>query len=748
MQEASDGNQAVESRRNGLVEVAFTIDEASGTVARARRLVAQHFVRHGLTDAADDAELVAGELITNALLHAGPPAELVLRLSPSRARLEVRDNSPVPPVRPRPSTDGMTGRGLFFVETLAHAWGVTALDTGKVVWAEFALGSSTDAAEEVASDYSSLWRTHEQEPAAPAEKLYTVRLGDVPTDLLLSAKTHVDNLVREFTLAASGARSGATGAVPEPVAELIDAVVNGFAEARQAIKRQALIAAEAGEERVRLEVTLPVSAADAGVDYLRALDQTDAYCRAQRLLTLESPPQHRVFRRWYVEELIRQLRRAADGDTELPAQTFERRLLSEIDVLATAERRAERSVRLHSLIMALAAAATPEDVAGAVLREGVSALGASGGGVLLAADSPILTVPGTLGYDEAVVARLRSEPRDAELPAAVALRTGEPIWLESRAERDERFPELAGMESATVSMCAVPLIIEKRVLGALRFSFTEARLFDATERDFVEAMAAQTAQALERAQLSRERADASRRLQRGLLPPGLPEIPGIDVWAAYQPLTETMDVGGDFYDVWSCGPHRWAIAIGDVCGTGPEAAATTALIRHTLRALTMTSDDLDTILRQLDVALAEMAVETPNERFSTVLLGVLTATPGAFWLDLASGGHPGPIIVHPDGSVDEVELTGSVLGVLPNAAMDRRRIALEPGDEVVMVTDGASDARNSHDFFGMEGVVAVAKAAYARNANTAEAIEHAVFDYGGGRMQDDLAVLVLHRRLG
>jgi hypothetical protein len=357
-------------------------------------------------------------------------------------------------------------------------------------------------------------------------------------------------------------------------------------------------------------------------------------------------------------------------------------------------------------------------VAGAVLREGVSALGASGGGVLLAADSPILTVPGTLGYDEAVVARLRSEPRDAELPAAVALRTGEPIWLESRAERDERFPELAGMESATVSMCAVPLIIEKRVLGALRFSFTEARLFDATERDFVEAMAAQTAQALERAQLSRERADASRRLQRGLLPPGLPEIPGIDVWAAYQPLTETMDVGGDFYDVWSCGPHRWAIAIGDVCGTGPEAAATTALIRHTLRALTMTSDDLDTILRQLDVALAEMAVETPNERFSTVLLGVLTATPGAFWLDLASG------------------------------AMDRRRIALEPGDEVVMVTDGASDARNSHDFFGMEGVVAVAKAAYARNANTAEAIEHAVFDYGGGRMQDDLAVLVLHRRLG
>jgi serine phosphatase RsbU (regulator of sigma subunit) len=745
MKEAADVSQTVGSRGNGPIEVALTIDDTSGTVAKARRFVAQQFARHGLMEAADDAELVAGELVTNAILHARPPAELVLRLSPPRARLEVRDSSPVPPVRPRPSTDGMTGRGLFFVETLTHAWGVTPLDSGKVVWAEFVLDA--DAAEQDASGHRGTWKTDGREPgAAPTENLYTVRLGDVPTDLLLSAKTHVDNLVREFTLAASGARSGATGAVPEPVAELIDAVVNGFAEARQSIKRQALAAAEAGQERVRLELVLPVSAANAGEEYLRALDETDTYCRAQRLLTLESPPQHRVFRHWYVEELIRQLRRAAAGQAELPAQTFEQRLLREVDMLAAAERRAERSVRLHSLIVALAAASTPEAVADAVLREGVNALGASGGGVLLAADSATLAVPGTVGYDEKVVARLRSESRDAELPAAVAMRTGEPIWLESRADRDGRFPELAGMESATVSMCAIPLIVEERRLGALRFSFTEARLFDAEERSFVVAMAAQSAQALERARLSRQQLDASRRLQRGLLPPRLPEIPGVDVWAAYHPLTEAMDLGGDFYDVWSCGPQRWALAIGDVCGTGPEAAATTALIRHTLRALTMTSNDVDAILHNLDVALADVALETPNERFATVLLGVLTAGSGALWLDFASGGHPGPVILHPDGTVDVVELTGSVLGVLPNAMMDRRRIALEPGDEVVLVTDGATDARKGQAFFGMEGVAAVAKAAYARNANTADAIEHAVFDYGGGRMHDDLAVLVLHRR--
>jgi serine phosphatase RsbU (regulator of sigma subunit) len=730
------------------VDVVLTVGDEAGAVAHARHAVAHHLVDHGLADIADDAELVAGELVTNAILHAGPPAQLVLRVSPPRARLEVRDNSPVPPVRPRLSVDGMTGRGLFFVEALTTAWGVTNLGSGKVVWAEFdvetpaaALGDSDNSAAE-----AELWmRDLERAEPARTDDVYMVRLGDVPTALLLAAKTHVDNLVREFTLATSGARSGASGAVPDAVAELIDTVVNGFAEARQAIKRQALAAASEGEERVSLELTLPLSAAAAGEEYLRALDQSDAYCRAQRLLTLESPPQHRVFRHWYVGELVTQLRRAAAGEPAEPAQTFEQRLLREIGMVAAAERRADQAVRLHSLTVALAAAATPEAVADAVLREGVAALGALGGGMMLATDSATLAVPGTVGYDAELVARLRAESRDTELPAAVALRTGQAIWLESRAERDERFPELVGLEAATVSMCAVPLIVEGRRLGALRFSFTEARLFDAEERSFVEAMAAQTAQALERAQLHRQRADVSRRLQRSLLPPRLPEIPGVDVWAAYQPVTSTMDVGGDFYDVWSCGTQRWAIAIGDVCGSGPEAATTTALVRHTLRALTMTATDLEAILHQLDHALADVAPETLNERFSTVLFGIVTFDADTLWIDMVSGGHPGPIIVRDDGDVEVIELTGSVLGILPDATMDRRRVTLQLGDEFVLVTDGATDARSGGAFFGIEGVAEAARTAHAAGANTAEAIERAVTAYGGGQMHDDLAVLVLHR---
>src|ERR671926_411702 len=118
-----------------------------------------------------------------------------------------------------------------------------------------------------------------------------------------------------------------------------------------------------------------MGAAAAGETSLRPLEESDAFCRAARLLTLETPPQHRVFRHWYVGELVTQLRAAASGVAAPPPLPFEDRLLQ-----ASADDR--------------------------------------------------LAVPGTVGYDEDVVRGLREESPDAELPAAVALRTGQPVWLE------------------------------------------------------------------------------------------------------------------------------------------------------------------------------------------------------------------------------------------------------------------------------------------------------------------------------
>jgi len=473
-------------------------------VPRARAFVAEAVPRisSDATDLVPDVELAVTELVTNALLHAGSP--VMLRLLPilDGVRVEVQDSSPVAPVRAQVSSEAMTGRGLALVDALAPRWGVDRVPGGgKVVWCEvthFTAMRGDDFASGV-EDVDALLAAWSDE--LPGEKRYTVHLGDVPTDLLLAAKAHVDNLVREFTLATSGAVSGTTAVVPAHLSALIETVVNRFSEARQAIKRQALSAAGRGEERTRLTLELSAEAAEAGQEYLAALDEADNYARAARLLTLETPPQHRLFRRWYVESLVQQLRRAIDGEPPIPPESLEHRLLDELGVVVTAQRVSDRAARLQAVTAALGGAATAAEVADVVVSEGVAALGASGGSLLVPDRDEHLDVAGSVGYGEALIDRLRDERRDAQLPAAWAMRSRQPVWLESRHERDELFPELVGLEPRSVSMCAVPLIAGDRVMGALRFSFDVPRLFDADERSFVTALAGQGAQALERGAL-------------------------------------------------------------------------------------------------------------------------------------------------------------------------------------------------------------------------------------------------------
>ncbi|MCM3883711.1 SpoIIE family protein phosphatase, partial [Frankia sp. R82] len=190
------------------------------------------------------------------------------------------------------------------------------------------------------------------------------------------------------------------------------------------------------------------------------------------------------------------------GGTSVPAaRSFEQYLLDTLDVVVAAQRTAERAARLQRVTAALAQATTPEQVATAVVSQGAAVLGASGGVLLVPQDAGRLVVSGSIGYGESMIAALRAERLTDRLPAMAALRTGEPVWLESRRERDLRFPALAELEPTAESMCVLPLFASERTLGALRFTFDHPRLFDDDERTFVEALAAQTGLALERARL-------------------------------------------------------------------------------------------------------------------------------------------------------------------------------------------------------------------------------------------------------
>lgn len=723
------------------VVVFEAVEDGGRLVSRVREFVADELKKLGRGELIDDALLVASELAANAMLHAGGIAAVGVADQGDDVRIEVHDRTRVPPVIARHSVEAMTGRGLRLVASISTDWGAEPTDDGKVVWAR--LSESHPSVPPTADDLLQLWDGDEWLEQERSVVRYPVSLGAVPTSLLLSAKAHVDNLVREFTLAARGAETHVSGDLPPHLASLIETVTTRFSEARQAIKRQALAAADEGASHVHLELLLPASAADAGEDYLRALDEADSYCHAARLLTIESSPQHRLFRQWYVGEMVRQLRAAKAGLPAPPPQPFEDRLLQEFDEAARAQAASERVSRLYELSAALSRAATDEAVAAAVLEHGVAALGASGGGVLLVTDADRLVVPGTFGYDDRLVDRLRHESRDDELPAAVALRTGEPVWIESRDERDRRFPELITLERRTVSMCAVPLVIGDRRLGALRFSFPRPRLFDEDERRFVLALASETSQALDRAQLSEQRLDFSRRLQLSLLPRRLTAPPHVDVAGVYQALGDGTELGGDIYDVWPMADGLWGLAIADAAGTGPEAAALTAMVRFSLRALATTDVSPVSVVDKLNRALLGAEVGgSEGDRFCTAVFGVLT--PGATsTVALAGGGHPSPMVRRADGAIEEISVGGTLLGVLNDVAFGSALVTLEAADALVLYTDGVTEARRDGVIFGAEAVRSAIRSAPAGAGPLARAIQQAVLDHTGGVVSDDLAVLVV-----
>src|SRR3954447_19333315 len=167
-------------------------------VPQARRFAAQALVDEpvGVVDAA---ALIITELMTNAALHGRGPVTVRIRPTGDRVRVEVQDTGSGVPMIPAQSTDAMTGRGLRLVAALSQSWGVEpAAAGGKTVWAELSPDGVADDTDEPELDVDALLAAWEGDE--PAEPHFTVRLGAVPTDLLLAAKAHIENVVREARL--------------------------------------------------------------------------------------------------------------------------------------------------------------------------------------------------------------------------------------------------------------------------------------------------------------------------------------------------------------------------------------------------------------------------------------------------------------------------------------------------------------------------------------------------------------------
>ena len=321
-------------------------------------------------------------------------------------------------------------------------------------------------------------------------------------------------------------------------------------------------------------------------------------------------------------------------------------------------------------------------------------------------------------------ARLVEHPEGADIP------------------RRGRAPPRAGRASSpTQSTLLVPLTARGRSLGVMALGFNT--LVGDDHLSLFEDVARRGALAIDNARLYEERAKVARTLQRSLLPPALPHVPGVQLAARYHAAGEGNEVGGDFYDCFPTGDGDWALVIGDVCGKGAEAAAVTALARYTVRAsATLHSDRPQVVLEDLNDAIRREGGE--DSRFCTVLYISLKPRPDGVKACVATGGHPLPLLMRADGSVETAGRPGTLLGILPDPEIHSTEIDLLPGDTLVLYTDGVTEVSPLDDRFGPE-ILADFVAGYAgREApEIARRIEEQVLEIGGGSVRDDVAVVVL-----
>lgn len=235
-------------------------------------------------------------------------------------------------------------------------------------------------------------------------------------------------------------------------------------------------------------------------------------------------------------------------------------------------------------------------------------------------------------------------------------------------------------------------------------------------------------------------------LQRTLLPPALPQIPGLEAASHYR-IASTDEVGGDFYDLFPLEGDRWGFFLGDVSGKGSQAAALTSLARHTLRAAAGYEADPVTVLHRLDSVLQhEQAGQTLEDpRYCTVLMGDLAPQDGNFTVRLAGGGHPPALVLRADGALEAFHPAGGQpVGMVTDPDFSAVTTDLVPGDTLLLYSDGLTEARLPSGAFLGENHLADLLAGLAPSG--ARDLVDALSDFLDGlgdRPADDVALLAL-----
>ncbi|MER5833367.1 GAF domain-containing SpoIIE family protein phosphatase [Streptomyces sp. NPDC002130] len=354
-----------------------------------------------------------------------------------------------------------------------------------------------------------------------------------------------------------------------------------------------------------------------------------------------------------------------------------------------------------------------------------------------------LVIPDTLLDDVACGNPLVTGPLGVRFYAAAPITTTDGHKLGTVNVLDTKPRSITSEQTATLTDLAAIVMDEMELrLSALRTVRQEQR--------------AAEAERAAREQAERDKAaiaSFASTLQRTLLPPALPTVPGLELACHYH-TASVHDVGGDFYDVFPLPAGKWGLFLGDVCGKGAEAATITSLARYTLRASAQHTDDPVAVLEALNSAL--LADVWAGSRFCTAFFATLTPdAAGGFTVELATGGHPPAYHLSPAppeaGAATHTRVEGvspkggMLIGAFPGARFASTTLHLAPGQALLLYTDGLTEAHTSTGtMLGDEGLTAFLTARPA-SCGAAQLVQDTVglLDALPEGASDDVALLAL-----
>jgi serine phosphatase RsbU (regulator of sigma subunit)/anti-sigma regulatory factor (Ser/Thr protein kinase) len=403
------------------------------------------------------------------------------------------------------------------------------------------------------------------------------------------------------------------------------------------------------------------------------------------------------------------------------------------------QRLRRRSERIQLMTEALSGSLTQQDVAEVVVDALVQAAGADGAALSIVVEERQLQKKlAWRGYEDEAQKSWLEIPLDAPTPGNRALGTRRMVFYPTLEALAADFPE-AGRSMLTAkheSFLFVPLVAGGRTNGLVITSWATSVALADEDRTFIETLASQAAQALDRARHFESERTIAETLQRSVLPVSLPRIESVQLAARYLPGTDEVDVGGDWFDAIHLPNGRLGLAVGDVVGKGVQSAATMAQLRNALRAFALDQMRPSSTIARLNRLTEEMS----ESAFATVVYAVLDPETGV--CRFTSAGHPPPLVVLPDGRAEFVEGGRSLpLGTGATARYRQATRVLPVGSSMIFYTDGLVERRaESID----EGLERLRRAAEEASGEPERLVEHILATLVGNEGRgDDIAVLVV-----